>query len=266
MCDPDLQGKTNSIIARLRQSQLQPKKTSESIEPAVEITPSEPAIVPGTRDVSNQAVIDEPAEEKPEENIHPNGDPPENKSHAVFTSIGETLQQRRESLSLTLEEIEQHTHVRMHYLQALEQGDFDHLPSSVQTRGMLNNYARFLDMDVEAILLQFAEGLQIQRLERQPAPVEKRRISTAKISIQKRPTGRLTALPFHGCDRWRRSDPGPACLRYLGNQSHHWTTRLPPPHSRQPNPFPKSWLLQLKQAPPLPCLHINLAPIWLFPP
>ena len=38
---------------------------------------------------------------------------------------------------------------------------------------MLNNYAHFLDMDVDAILLQFAEGLQAKRLERQPAPVEK---------------------------------------------------------------------------------------------
>jgi hypothetical protein len=32
----------------------------------------------------------------------------------------------------------------------------------------LNNYARFLDLDVDALLLTFAEGLQTQRLERQP--------------------------------------------------------------------------------------------------
>ena len=50
------------------------------------------------------------------------------------------------------------------YLQALEAGEFDHLPSSVQARGMLNNYAHFLDLDVDALLLTFAEGLQTQRL------------------------------------------------------------------------------------------------------
>ncbi len=85
-------------------------------------------------------------------------------------AIGESLRQRRETLSLTLEEIERNTHVRTHYLQALEAGDFDHLPSSVQGRGMLNNYAHFLDMDVDSLLLQFAEGLQALRVERQPQP------------------------------------------------------------------------------------------------
>ncbi len=89
-------------------------------------------------------------------------------SQAIFTAIGETLRQRRESLSMSLDEIERHTHVRKHYLQELEAGEFGRLPSSVQARGMLNNYARFLDLDVDALLLKFAESLQIQRLERQP--------------------------------------------------------------------------------------------------
>ena len=102
-------------------------------------------------------------------------------SQRIFGSIGQALRQRRESLSLTLDEIERHTHVRKHYLQALELGDFNHLPSSVQTRGMLNNYAHFLDMDVDAILLQFAEGLQAKRMERQPARVEFQPDTTSKF-------------------------------------------------------------------------------------
>ncbi|HTX92707.1 MAG TPA: helix-turn-helix domain-containing protein, partial [Anaerolineales bacterium] len=91
-------------------------------------------------------------------------------SQEIFTSIGEILRDRRESLSLTLDEIERHTHVRKHYLQALEEGQFERLPSSVQTRGMLNNYAHFMDMDVDAILLKYADGLQAQLQERQPRP------------------------------------------------------------------------------------------------
>jgi cytoskeleton protein RodZ len=101
-------------------------------------------------------------------------------SQVIFANIGQALQQRREALSLTLEEIERNTHVRTHYLQALERGDFDHLPSSVQARGMLNNVVRFLDMDGESILLQFAEGLQALRLERQPQPVEENQIPSKK--------------------------------------------------------------------------------------
>lgn len=105
-------------------------------------------------------------------------------SQIVFASIGEALHQRRETLSLTVEEVENHIHVRKHYLQALEAGDFDHLPSSVQTRGMLSNYAHFLDMDVDALLLQFAEGLQAQRVERQPVSQKE----TPKARTKARPS------------------------------------------------------------------------------
>lgn len=94
------------------------------------------------------------------------------RSQSIFNAIGNTLRQQRESLSMTLDEIERHTHVGKHYLQALEAGEFDRLPSSVQARGMLNNYAHFLDLDEDALLLTFAEGLQTQRLERQSRPDE----------------------------------------------------------------------------------------------
>ncbi len=91
--------------------------------------------------------------------------PPE-ESRIAFAKIGAILRERRELLSLTYEEIEGHTRLRPHYLAALEAGNFDTLPSPVQTRGMLSNYADFLDLDTDALLLRFAEGLQAQRLER----------------------------------------------------------------------------------------------------
>ena len=95
-----------------------------------------------------------------------------------------TLRQRRESLSLTLDEIERHTHVRKHYLQALDAGEVDRLPSSVQARGMLNNYAHFLDLDVDELLFKFAEGLQIQRLEKKTSLDETPRHPTSKFPFK----------------------------------------------------------------------------------
>jgi cytoskeletal protein RodZ len=88
-------------------------------------------------------------------------------SHLIFIEIGSKLRQRRELLSLTLDEIERHTHVRKFYLEVIEAGNFDGLPSPVQARGMLSNYSSFLDMDTEATLLRFADALQARRLERQ---------------------------------------------------------------------------------------------------
>jgi cytoskeletal protein RodZ len=91
--------------------------------------------------------------------------PPE-ASQMIFAEIGTTLRERREMLSLTYEEIEGHLHLRPRYLAALEAGDFDALLSPVQTRGMLSNYADFLDLDADALLIRFAEGLQARRTER----------------------------------------------------------------------------------------------------
>jgi cytoskeleton protein RodZ len=81
-------------------------------------------------------------------------------AEAIFNEVGKMLLHQRELLGLSLDDIERHTHLRQHYLQALEAGDLEGLPSPVQARGMLNNYAAFLGMDPEPLLLRFADGLQ----------------------------------------------------------------------------------------------------------
>jgi cytoskeletal protein RodZ len=169
-------GKLGGLIARIRQVIPCPKVKSVPVEPAKESILVEPVGV-------EKEELAAPLEETPAP--HPEALP----SQVIFTTIGRTLRQRREGLSLTLDEIERHTHVRKHYLLALEAGEFDRLPSSVQARGMLNNFARFLDLDVDALLLTFAEGLQIQRLERQPKPDEITQKPTSKYPFK-------TKLPF----------------------------------------------------------------------
>ncbi len=89
-------------------------------------------------------------------------------SNQIFKEIGIELRQRRELLSLHLEEVERNTHVKAHYLDALERGAMDNLPSTVQTRGMLSNYATFLDLDVDTLLLRYADALQARHREKNP--------------------------------------------------------------------------------------------------
>jgi cytoskeleton protein RodZ len=89
-------------------------------------------------------------------------------AEAIFVGIGLELRTRRELLSLTLDEIERHIRVRPVLLKALEEGAFDKLPSPVQTRGILANYATFLDLDTEALMLQFADGLQARLRQKYP--------------------------------------------------------------------------------------------------
>jgi len=180
--------KLKGLLTRIKRVAPRPKVQPAPVEPVEESTLVEPV----------EAEDEEPAVPL-EETTAPAPEPLP--SQAIFTAIGQTLRQRRESLSLTLEEIERHTHVRKHYLQALEAGEFGGLPSSVQARGMLNNYAHFLDLDVDALLLTFAEGLQTQRLERQPRPDETPRKPAAKFSFK-------PSLPF-------KVKIPPAIRRYL---------------------------------------------------
>ena len=88
-------------------------------------------------------------------------------------------------LSLTYEEIERHTRVRASFLQALELGSLEELPSPVQTRGILANYAAFLDLDVDDILLRFADGLQARHREQKPQwqPARTRPTMTVHTSL-----------------------------------------------------------------------------------
>jgi cytoskeletal protein RodZ len=89
-------------------------------------------------------------------------------SGTSFKQIGRQLQSQRDILGLTLEDVAQHTHLRVRYLKALEAGDIEALPSPVQGRGMLKNYAVFLGLDADDLLLEFAEGLQARLVESAP--------------------------------------------------------------------------------------------------
>jgi cytoskeletal protein RodZ len=110
-------------------------------------------------------------------------------SARIFASIGELLRIQREALGLSIIEVEKHSRVLKHYLESIEAGKFDELPSSVQARGMLSNYARFLEIDLEEILLLYADGLQAQRVERQqsgPGKPIPQNFSSQKISALRR--------------------------------------------------------------------------------
>jgi cytoskeletal protein RodZ len=77
--------------------------------------------------------------------------------------VGETLREARERLGLTMDEVERNTRIRAHHLAALERGDWDSMPSPVQARGFLRNYAVFLGLDADALLLQYADDIQSRR-------------------------------------------------------------------------------------------------------
>jgi cytoskeletal protein RodZ len=72
-------------------------------------------------------------------------------------TIGQRLKAEREEKRLTLEKVFEATRIRVQYLQALEEDDLSIMPSPVQARGYLRNYAEFLGFDVEQMLQEMHE-------------------------------------------------------------------------------------------------------------
>jgi len=118
---------------------------------------------------SHQGQPDElpPAPAHPQPQTKPN--PADQEASAIFADIGQKIRHQRELLGLSLDDVVRHTHLKRHYLQALESGNLNGLPSPVQGRGMLKNYAAFLGLDPEPLLLQFADGLQARLAMRKTA-------------------------------------------------------------------------------------------------
>jgi len=67
-------------------------------------------------------------------------------------SVGDQLQQARLSRGLSLEQAAQATHIRIHYLEALEANQKSKLPSTVQGKGFLRLYADYLKLDKEGLV------------------------------------------------------------------------------------------------------------------
>lgn len=99
----------------------------------------------------------------------------EKASTAIFKSIGADLQQQREALGLSRYDIERQIKIRELYIYALENGLVDDLPSTVQGRGMLNNYAAFMNLEPEPMQMRFAEGLQQRRIEKMEQDLAKKK-------------------------------------------------------------------------------------------
>lgn len=114
---------------------------------------------------------------------------------AIFKAIGAKLQARRKLLSLSYDDIADILHIRKVFLEALESGQFEVLPSPVQARGMLVNYAEFLNLDVDKTLLEYADGLQVKRIEKQEKDDVKDRKSAKELS-----TTRLRLKNFFSVD------------------------------------------------------------------
>ena len=69
--------------------------------------------------------------------------------------LGSLLREAREAKGLTLAEAQQTTRINSRYLQALEEGRYDQLPTQAHVRGYLRNYAKYLMLDPNPLLERY---------------------------------------------------------------------------------------------------------------
>src|SRR3954447_14726395 len=84
-------------------------------------------------------------------------------------SVGEMLQNARERKGVDLFRAERDTKIRLKYLAALEDSDYDALPPVVYTKGFLRNYAIYLGLDPEDTLTRWRDETQLGRKADRPA-------------------------------------------------------------------------------------------------
>lgn len=71
--------------------------------------------------------------------------------------FGDTLRQARAQKELTLREAEQDLRINRHYLAALEEESFEHLPALTYQRGIVRAYATYLGLDPSRLVTMFEE-------------------------------------------------------------------------------------------------------------
>lgn len=72
-------------------------------------------------------------------------------------SIGAALKALREAKQLTLNEVSSRLKFSIRQLEALEGEQWELLPSGMSLRGFVKNYGRYLETDIEALLLMLDE-------------------------------------------------------------------------------------------------------------
>nr|WP_321466531.1 helix-turn-helix domain-containing protein [uncultured Desulfobulbus sp.] len=70
-------------------------------------------------------------------------------------SAGEQLRLARLQQNHTLEEAAAHTRISLANLRAIEEGALDRLPAAAFTKGLVANYAAYLEMDTDTVATQF---------------------------------------------------------------------------------------------------------------
>lgn len=78
--------------------------------------------------------------------------------------VGQKFQEARLQKSLSLEDVSQSTKIKVIFLDAIEKGEYEKLPSVTYAQGFVRNYARFLNLPEKEILALFRREFDEEKI------------------------------------------------------------------------------------------------------
>src|SRR5690606_27250581 len=112
---------------------------------------------------------------------------------ATPTGVGPTLRSLREARGLSPSEVSSRLKFSSRQLDALETEQWDRLPSGVSLRGFVKNYGRYLEADVDALLVM---------LDSQVGPTSARPVAVSSASSLAATDLPLQGEPVHKSWGW----------------------------------------------------------------
>ena len=100
-------------------------------------------------------------------------------------AIGSQLKKARQKKQLTINEVYQRTRISPDTLSALEDDNLQKLPEPIYVRSFLKEYARFLGLDTEAILKEYADTASMKGPVKGEVPVNHVKLNQLKPASHK---------------------------------------------------------------------------------
>jgi len=82
-------------------------------------------------------------------------------------TVGQYLQKHREAIKMPLESVSGVTRIKLSSLKAMEKDDFHLLPAEAFTLGYLRNYAKFIHLDPDKVIVDYRRQMEEEGDQRQ---------------------------------------------------------------------------------------------------
>jgi helix-turn-helix protein len=110
------------------------------------------------------------------------------------SGVGAILREARNRRKVELSDVEASTRIRLRYLRAIEDEEWDVLPGGVYTRGFIRTYAGFLGLDGERLAEDYRRSAEAWRSAPDQHASAERRAARARQRTRRPRTISLTAL------------------------------------------------------------------------